>query len=140
MNKSTYINGYRVSLTTHATRRIVERFKALCIAFPTDDEYIDLALSGIEQVINNPFMDKYLYNLICNSKHDDEDVLVYDEVNKVVYALVVKPYQNGRIVVKTMGTEHNDSEWLYANKYQRICWIYKDVFKFSTLNGNVTWF
>jgi len=139
MNNSTYINGYRVSLTTHAKERIIERFKALSIAFPTDEEYIDLAISGIEQIINNPFMDKYLYNLISNSKHNDENVLVYDEVNKVVYALVVKPYQNGRIVVKTMGTEH-DIEWLYADRFQRLCWIYKDVFKFSTLNGNVTWF
>lgn len=139
MDTVTYINKYKVSLTTHATKRAIERFKGLSIMFPSDDEYIDLAIGGLEQVLNNPFMDKYLYNLVANSKRHNENVLVYDEVNKMVYALVVKPYQRGRIVVKTIGTEY-DTEWLYDDKYQRLCWIYKDVFKFSTVNGNVTWY
>ena len=89
--------------------------------------------------MQNPFMDRYLSNLTLNSRRKNENILVYDEVNKMVYALSVKPYQDGRIVVKTIGTEHDD-EWLYQDKYQRLCWIYKDAFKFSTINGNVSWY
>lgn len=139
-NVITCINGHKVCLTTHATERIIERFKALSIVFPDNEGYIDLALGGIEQVLKNPFMDKYLYNLVSKSKYRNEHVLVYDEVNKMIYALVVKPHEKGRIVVKTIGTEHNNTEWIYRNKSQRLCWIYKDVFKFSTVNGNVTWY
>ena len=135
----TVINNREISFTAHAKERAIERFKSLSIVFPNDEDYIDLAISGIEQVLINPFMNKYLENLTLNSKRYNEDVLVYDEVNKMVYALAIKPYQNGRIVVKTVGTELDDSEWLYHDKYQRLCWIYKDVFKFSTINGNVTW-
>ena len=138
-----YLNNRKISFTTHATERVVERFKALSIVFPCDEDYIELAISGIEQVLNNPFMSRYLNNLISCSKHDNEDILVYDEVNKVVYAFVVKPRQNGRIVVKTMGTKRDMEEWIYSiysHKKQKICWIYDGVFKFSTSNGNVTWY
>lgn len=138
-NAVVYINKRKVSFTTHAIERVIKRFKALSIVFPDDEGYIDLAIYGLEQILNNPFMDKYLCNLVSNSRHYNENLLVYDEVNKMVYALVVKPYQRGRIIVKTIGTKH-DTEWLYCNKYQRICWVYKDVFKFSTSSGNVTWF
>lgn len=138
MNTYGYIRGRKVSFTTHATERAIERFKSLSIVFPNDEGYIDLAWSGIEQVLNNPFMDKYLYNLTCRSHNGKEDILVYDTINKIVYAFTIVPHQRGRIIVKTIGTMHED-EWLY-NKVQRICWIYKDVFKFSTLNGNVTWY
>jgi hypothetical protein len=106
--------------------------------FNKDEDYIGLTKSGVEQILKNPFMDKYLNNLY-HSRRRNEDVLVYDKVNKMVYALAVKPYEN-RIVIKTIGTEIDDTEWLYGNKYQRLCWIYEDTFKFSTVNGNVTWF
>jgi len=140
MNYFAYVNGHKVSFTNHATERAIERFKSLSIVYPSNDKYVDLAMGGVEYVLNNRFMDKYLKNLVSNSRNHDENVLVYDEVHKMVYALVVKPYQNGRIVVKTIGTELNDMEWLYDNKFQRLCWIYEDVFKFSTSNGNVTWY
>lgn len=136
---SYYINGHTVSLTTHAIERAIERFKSLSIAFPDDAGYIDLAMKAIEQVLENPFMDRYLCNLFANSERDNVDVLVYDKVNKMVYAFAVKPYKN-RIVVKTIGTEIDNTEWLYDNKYQRLCWIHKDVFRFSTANGNVVWY
>ena len=44
------------------------------------------------------------------------------------------------ITVKTLAPLHNGSEWEYfSKKFQRICWIHKDAFVFSTPNGNVTW-
>lgn len=134
---SWYISGHYVSLTNHAIERATERFKSLSIVFPDDNGYLELTRRAIQQVLDNPFMDRYLSNLY-NSKHSNENVLVYDKVNKMVYALAVKPYQS-RIVVKTIGTELDNTEWLYDNRHQRLCWIYKDVFKFSTSNGNVTW-
>lgn len=140
MNYYAYVNGHKVSFTNHATERAIERFKDLSIVFSDNDKYVDLAMSGIEYVLNNRFMKRYMDNLVCYSRNHDENVLVYDEVHKMVYALVVKPYERGRIVVKTIGTELNDMEWLYDNKFQRLCWIYPDVFKFSTVNGNVTWY
>lgn len=132
------MNNYRVSFTRHSMERAIERFKALSIMLPTDEQYMELALDGVRHMLDNPFMDKYIQNLMLYSHHENNNVLVYDEVNKMIYALAVKPYES-RIVVKTIGTKH-DTEWLYDNKYQRLCWIYPETFKFSTSSGNVTWY
>ena len=133
-----YINGeYKLELTTHAKERAIERFKSLGIKL-NDEEYIELAQAGISESLTNKFMYRYMDNVMKHKNHD-VDVLVYDTNNKMVYALVLKP-QKDSIVLKTLGTSHDGSKWEYYNKkYQRICWIHKDAFVFSTLNGNVTW-
>lgn len=137
MSVNLYINAFKVVLTDHAIKRAIERFKKLSIVFPDDQGYIDLGHSGLMEVLQNDSMKKYLDNLISHSRYD-RDVLVYDTPNKMVYAFAVKP--SGAIIVKTIGTEYDEnSEWLYANAHQRICWIYKDAFKFSTRDGNTTW-
>ena len=139
MSMRTYISGYSVIVTNHAQERIIERFKALSIAYPHDEDYLELALCAVTKTLSNSF----LYRYISNAMHcyrPNIDVLVYDVPNKMVYAVAIKPYDS-TIVIKTIGTTYQDEEWMYYNKkHQRICWIYENVFKFSTNNGNITWF
>ena len=111
MGFNTTINGYSVGVTDHAVSRIVERFKALSISFPDEECYIDLGICGLEQVLANPFMDKYIHNLMMYNNHENVDVLVYDTLNKMVYAFSVKPFKN-HIVLKTVGTERGSEGWL----------------------------
>jgi hypothetical protein len=130
---------YNIWLSKHAEERAVERFKALHIVCDDDKGYIDLALSAVNIAVNNRFMEKYLRNMFKCSKRYTEDVLVYDEVNKMVYALAIKT-DTKKVIVKTIGTEKDGTEWLYDNRHQKLCWIYEKVFVFSTANGNVTWY
>ena len=133
-----YINGeYKLELTNHAEQRAIERFRSLGIKLD-DKGCIELATAGITEVLSNTFMYRYMNNIMTHKNHDI-DVLLYDTVNKMVYALVLKPHKDS-VIVKTLGTSHDGSEWEYYNKKnQRICWIHKDAFVFSTINGNVTW-
>lgn len=137
MEMYTHIGNYRVVLKEHAITRAIERFKKLHIAFDSDEEYVDLAVYGVAEVLNNKYMQKYLDNLLSHTKRRDTDILVYDKPNRMVYALVVK--SSSKIVVKTLGTEAED-EWMYSNNTkQRLCWIHNNAFVFSTSNNNVSW-
>lgn len=133
-----HISGYSICVSYHAQQRIVERFKALSISYKNDGDYITLGISALKQALENPFMYRYLANAM-RSYREFIDVLIYDTPNKMVYAITLKPYDN-TIIFKTIGCTYDD-EWMYYNKKrQRICWIYDNAFKFSTNNGNVTWF
>jgi|GEM_PF-6198576 len=127
----TYISGYRVFLSEHSIQRINERMYSR-------QDAIEDTICDIVKVISNEFMYKYLsYNMGNRNNYENVDVLVFDVPNNKVYALRLKPFKK-HIILKTVGNSKT-SEWLYANKRQRMCWIYPDAFKFSTANGNITW-
>lgn len=129
------INDNTIIFSKHSCDRCIERFKSLGIKFNTDDEYYDAMVYSLKESITNKFMSKYINNLMhINTRN--RDVLVYDERSNMVFALYVEPY---KINVKTIAYNAK-KDWLYKNDTQRICWIYADTFKFSTSNGNVTWY
>ena len=134
-----YINGmWKLTLSTHAKERAVERLKELGVLFDDDKKYVELATAGVTQAMSNKFMSRYIVNAMQHSRRDT-DVLVYDRVNKMVYAVVLHTSSES-ITVKTLAPLHNGTRWEYFNKdFQRICWIHKDAFVFSTPNGNITW-
>lgn len=126
---NTYISGYRVFVSDHALERISTRMY-------NHGDYIENAMCKITKVLNNDYMYKYINNMMHYSRYENVDVLIYDMPEDRVYAIALKPDRK-HIVLKTVG--RCADEWLYANKKQRMCWIYTNAFVFSTANGNVTW-
>lgn len=137
MNYSTgYVNGYKLDFSIHAKERAIERFKALGIKLD-DNGYIELAEAGMIETLSNRFMMQYINNYMVHNKQKDTDVFILNTTSKMVYAITMKPSKS-KLVVKTIGTTHN-GRWKHRID-NRICWIYEDAFKFTTINGNVTWY
>lgn len=129
----TYVSGYKLYLSNHFIQRVNER-----ISVDKREDAIEHVICNIVNIINNDFMYRYLSYLMENrNEYENIDVLVFDTLNNKVYSLNLKPFKH-HIILKTIGV-NKSSEWYYANKRQRMCWIYPDAFKFSTENGNVTW-
>lgn len=131
------IRGNKVVLSKHASERTIERLKSLGICYENEYEYYDAIFYSINEMLTNKFMDKYISNMMGKTR-SNRDILVHDTRSKMVFALGINTYTYC-ITIKTIGTEHEES-WRYSNDYQRMCWIYEDTFKFSTINGNVTWY
>lgn len=136
MNYSSgYINGYKLEFSTHAKERAIERFKALGMKLD-DRKCVELAEAGVYIALSNKFMTKYISNYMNCHRHK-ADVLILDKPNKMVYAVNMDPSKD-ILVVKTIGTTHC-GKWEHRIN-NRICWIYDNAFKFTTINGNVTWY
>lgn len=134
--------SFKIGFTDHARERGISRLKDLGIALKSDEEYENILILGVETVMACSKFRKFLNSSRFKS-HYNIDILVYEQDNKMVYALKFQPAEK-KIVVKTIGTTMTD-EWMYnlkANIHQEICWIYtKDKrFVFTGNNQNHTWF
>lgn len=129
------VNGRKVILTGHACERAVERLSAMGIRYEATNDYYETALNIINNAITNPFMDKYLNNMFIHNKN--HKVICHDTRTKMVFVIAISTEENA-IYSITFGEERN-KKWVSNVDTGRMCWIYPDAFKFSTMNGNITW-
>lgn len=121
-------------LSSHCCDRLVERLKEVGVQLPDAEAYYQLGLSGLKQIFDNEFVTRYVSNMMSKQRY--QKFVIHDNVNGSVFTIGVNPEDNSCTAI-TFGMELVDKWDVSVN--QRLCWLYKDAFVFSTSNGNVTW-